>query len=405
MKKKLLLFITLFILSTTFNVKALEVIDNIHFGDIETPVVGEVPSISSLEESDKLFLKTYEAGYYYKDENDEYIKENGQFKENTFYYFIAEFTLNSGYEFDNSTMLHFGDGVDDYGYYEDYYDDNIISLENDIYTICIKFYTGDRTLLDEINITIPYFNPGNIDNLNELIKTDKEDVFFAYSEVYDITENDSVSELVLNTDYEFCVVLISPFLYKFNENTNIYINGEKFNFEFEENVDFDSLYTNLSHRNYLVYGSDDEGYEGVLFIQFVDTPRIEYNFLEGENLVIENETNPIFSIDADFSKFINEVYVDGNLLDESNYTAETGSTIITLTPEYLDTLENGEHELKALFDDGYSITNFNLNIEEVQLPDEGEQNPQTVDNIYIFVIISLISLFGIITINKKRVND
>jgi len=56
-----------------------------------------------------------------------------------------------------------------------------------------------------------------------------------------------------------------------------------------------------------------------------------------------------------FSHFIG-IRVDGNDVAASNYTAEAGSVIIRLHPQYLNTLSVGEHVLTALFDDGSSDT-------------------------------------------------
>ena len=48
--------------------------------------------------------------------------------------------------------------------------------------------------------------------------------------------------------------------------------------------------------------------------------------------------------------------VDGKDIDASNYTAQSGSVIVKLKPEYLETLAVGEHTLTALFDDGNNPT-------------------------------------------------
>ena len=62
---------------------------------------------------------------------------------------------------------------------------------------------------------------------------------------------------------------------------------------------------------------------------------------------------------ADLSKFIG-VKVDGILLDAANYTAVSGSTIITIKPEYLATLAVGEHSIELFFTDGSVQTWFTV---------------------------------------------
>ncbi len=64
--------------------------------------------------------------------------------------------------------------------------------------------------------------------------------------------------------------------------------------------------------------------------------------------------------DGAFSKFTG-VKVDGNLLDRSNYTAEEGSTIITLKADYLNTLSAGNHTVEILWTDGLAVTAFTIN--------------------------------------------
>lgn len=52
-----------------------------------------------------------------------------------------------------------------------------------------------------------------------------------------------------------------------------------------------------------------------------------------------------------FSHFTG-VTVDDKTLEASAYDAVAGSVVLTLKPEYLNTLDEGKHTVKALFDDG-----------------------------------------------------
>ena len=67
----------------------------------------------------------------------------------------------------------------------------------------------------------------------------------------------------------------------------------------------------------------------------------------------------IVTTNAELSKFIG-VKVDGILLDAKNYTAVSGSTIVTLKPEYLETLAIGEHSIELVFTDGSVQTWFTV---------------------------------------------
>ena len=80
------------------------------------------------------------------------------------------------------------------------------------------------------------------------------------------------------------------------------------------------------------------------------------------------------------------------LVDPKNYTAESGSTIITLKKEFVDKLSVGEHTLKVLFNDGgVAITTFN--VAKVTVPTD---NPQTGDNIGFYIISGILSIVGLV---------
>ena len=135
----------------------------------------------------------------------------------------------------------------------------------------------------------------------------------------------------------------------------------------------------------------------------------EYKFTEGANQIytIDESKNAIFRIDADFSLFDGKVYIDGTLIDAKNYKAESGSTVITLNKEYVDTLSIGEHTIKVEFSDGGSATTkFEVKAKQVNTEKtEDITNPQTGDNIGTYIILSIISVLGIaatVVINNKK---
>ena len=155
--------------------------------------------------------------------------------------------------------------------------------------------------------------------------------------------------------------------------------------------------------------------------------KIEYKVIEGaeQTYTIKEDTEARFRIDADYSLFNNKVYVDNVLVDSSNYTSKSGSTIIILNKDYVDTLAVGEHTLKVAFaDGGEAETTFtiakkaeNNNNNENNTPSKPEDkeemkdngsNPKTGDNIMLYVAIASISIIGLgaITIvsKKKKMN-
>ena len=122
--------------------------------------------------------------------------------------------------------------------------------------------------------------------------------------------------------------------------------------------------------------------------------KIVYEITEGanQNYTITKNNEAKFKINADFRLFDDgKVYVDNELVDPKNYTAESGSTIITLKKEFVDTLSVGEHTLKVLFNDGgEAITTFN--VARVTVPTD---NPQTGDNIGFYIISGILSIVGL----------
>ena len=81
-----------------------------------------------------------------------------------------------------------------------------------------------------------------------------------------------------------------------------------------------------------------------------------------------------FTANGAYSKFTG-IKVDGKDVDESNYTAESGSTIITLNADYLDTLSVGTHTLTVLYTDGEAEAEF-----EVKEAPEEATNPSQEDD-------------------------
>lgn len=62
---------------------------------------------------------------------------------------------------------------------------------------------------------------------------------------------------------------------------------------------------------------------------------------------------------GEFSKFTG-VKVDGRVIDQSCYTAKEGSTIVTFSASYLNTLASGTHSVEILWTDGSAGTAFTI---------------------------------------------
>jgi Bacterial Ig-like domain (group 2)./CotH protein./Listeria-Bacteroides repeat domain (List_Bact_rpt). len=94
---------------------------------------------------------------------------------------------------------------------------------------------------------------------------------------------------------------------------------------------------------------------------------IEYHFTEGNDQIWKKGSGEqaVFvcerSIDdtETFGHFTG-IKIDGADADESVYTAEAGSVIIKLKPDYLETLDKGQHRVTAVFDDGTADADFTV---------------------------------------------
>lgn len=131
--------------------------------------------------------------------------------------------------------------------------------------------------------------------------------------------------------------------------------------------------------------------------------KIVYKILEGENqtYTISKDEALEIKINADYSVFDNQVYVNGNLVDKDNYTLESNSTIIKLKQSYLNALSLGEHTLKVEFKDGAEVeTKFTIskveenNNKETKVA-ETITNPETFDNIIIYIALAIIAVIGL----------
>ena len=90
-----------------------------------------------------------------------------------------------------------------------------------------------------------------------------------------------------------------------------------------------------------------------------ETPN--YKIIEGANgtWTQNRDGTLVFRANGDFDKFTG-IKIDGTLIDVKNYTAKSGSTVITLKTDYLKTLSVGAHNLTVVYTDGECSTNFEV---------------------------------------------
>ena len=115
------------------------------------------------------------------------------------------------------------------------------------------------------------------------------------------------------------------------------------------------------------------------------TPKFVYAIIEGAGSTHQNKDSNEITIRSNgkFDKF-QGIKVDGNLVDKSNYTAKSGSTIVTLKADYLNTLSIGEHKIAFVYDDGEVETEFKITesnkSEDNKNVEQEEQNTSKENN-------------------------
>ena len=115
-------------------------------------------------------------------------------------------------------------------------------------------------------------------------------------------------------------------------------------------------------------GGTSDGSDGTMWVitDLTMTPQAagatpEYKIIEGADGAWTKNTDGAltFRANGDFAGFTG-VKVDGALIAADQYTAVSGSTVITLKKEYLDTLSVGKHTLTVVYADGECSTEFGI---------------------------------------------
>ena len=202
--------------------------------------------------------------------------------------------------------------------------------------------------------------------------------------------------------------------YVFGPNTKLKINGEFVNYKRSEDdmPDFsDGTTTSMwVHTDLTMTPSETSA---------------QYEIIEGANGSWTQNTDGTLTVRANgaFSKFTG-VKVDGVLIDAKNYSAKSGSTIITLKPEYLQTLSAGSHNLTVVYLDGECSTKFEVKAvakpadvttteTAVNVPDQSKpadqttpKGPKTGDesNPFVWLLLGLasVSAAGVMIYKKNR---
>ena len=207
-----------------------------------------------------------------------------------------------------------------------------------------------------------------------------------------------------NQKYDMQIALRAVGKYYFTKDTVVKINGE------------------TVANGYVVNGEieDNTGvHEGAVYyyVNYQFTP-IEtiYTILNGADQTYLLGTKDALVIRADGDlDMLTGIMVNNELIDKENYELKSGSTILTLKDDYLNSLKAGEYELTFVYKDGVAETKFTIgeedtkNTENPDVPDVPAviTPPPTSDNILVSISIAGISaivIAGLFISKKKRHN-
>ena len=158
-----------------------------------------------------------------------------------------------------------------------------------------------------------------------------------------------------------------------------------------------------------VFAADDEKNTDLSFTYSASGPT--YTVTADGTWKKGTATGFIVTTDGDSSK-LTGVKVNGVLIDPSNYTL-SGNTVITLKPEFLETLSVGDHNIEIVFSDGSVQTIFAVLAADIQTdpkdPDKPKDptTPDTGDhtNVMLWLLLvgsSMVTLGGMLVIGRRK---
>lgn len=102
----------------------------------------------------------------------------------------------------------------------------------------------------------------------------------------------------------------------------------------------------------------------------------DYRIIQGSSIWTRGSTaGHTVTANGAYSKFTG-IKVDGEAVSEEQYMAESGSTVITLRPDYLSTLSTGSHTITVLYTDGEATGTFTV----VEKPADQSQPTEPSDS-------------------------
>ncbi len=126
----------------------------------------------------------------------------------------------------------------------------------------------------------------------------------------------------------------------------------------------------------------------------VETSPIKYKFIAGKDAIYEGK-DLTFKLNGLYSLF-DKLYINGVELSKDNYTVAEGSTIITISNEYLKKLSANTYKIKATYKNGTSDeTTFTIKDKTNNTTVNSIENPNTLDNISSYIHLCFTSIIGL----------
>lgn len=254
--------------------------------------------------------------------------------------------------------------------------ENDISSDDDSITIYHTYYFEDY-----YNVSFPCEND---------IITYKDEEIESYAEAEMATSHHMFAYQILMTALKLNGYTTEQIQEYFNNENNVLsyeLNGIEFR-EIGESKEFTSL-DGLSKISTAPMSIKIDLVKANLNKTAETEKTITYNVLEGANQTVDFDKELTFKFDIEYSKFKENgnVYIDGELVDSSNYISKEGSTVITFNSDYVKKLSAKEHILKISVVDGEVETKFTL--------ENKINNPQTGDNIVFYILLLGFSIIGL----------
>ena len=127
---------------------------------------------------------------------------------------------------------------------------------------------------------------------------------------------------------------------------------------------------------------------------------VKSTILSGDNQTYEVDSSKdiVIKVDGNLEKLI-KVKLDGIEVNSSNYELKSGSTILTLKSNYLNTLEPGIHKVEFEYNDGYA--------EATLIVEKSDKTVKTVEKnnkivLIVLLIVIILLIAGVVTYVYKK---